>query len=390
VSAETKRAGSLRLVLIGDGESPHLLKWARALVAHPDIDLWAASSRGFAPGFDAAVPTEHRLALGTRPSAAGGNVGLLRSLPRLGRWLRDVDADWLYAHYLTSHGTLAWAARRGWRLRARIAGSAWGSDILATPERSAIYSWLTRQVLRACAVTTSDSQHMAERMRELGAAEVMTFPFGLEAMPPKPAGKDEWLFFANRGLEPIYRPERVLAVFADIAARQPAARLVVANDGSLASELPQAARAMGLRVGTLAAGDQVEFTGRLDATAQAAWYAKARWYLSLPASDSVSVSVLEAMAHGCIPLLSDLPANRELVRDEVNGRLLHEEGCIDVRRPVSAARLERPAADLADSLAALAGSAERIADANRAWIAEHAMFAPAVERFVERLRQAGR
>src|SRR6185312_1016920 len=108
-----------------------------------------------------------------------------------------------------------------------------------------------------------DSQHMAERMRELGAAEVMTFPFGLEAMPPKPAGKDEWLFFANRGLEPIYRPERVLAVFADIAARQPAARLVVANDGSLASELPQAARTMGLRVGTLSAGDQVEFTDRL-------------------------------------------------------------------------------------------------------------------------------
>jgi hypothetical protein len=49
-----------------------------------------------------------------------------------------------------------------------------------------------------------------------------------------------------------------------------------------------------------------------------------RWYLSLPASDSVSVSVLEAMGHGCIPILSDLPANRELVDDGRNGLILAE------------------------------------------------------------------
>ena len=55
----------MRLVLWGDGESPHLLKWARALA--PQLELWAASSRGFLPGFDALVPPERRLALGTRP-----------------------------------------------------------------------------------------------------------------------------------------------------------------------------------------------------------------------------------------------------------------------------------------------------------------------------------
>ena len=37
----------LRLVLMGDGESPHLLKWARAL--QPRVDLFVLSSRGFAP-----------------------------------------------------------------------------------------------------------------------------------------------------------------------------------------------------------------------------------------------------------------------------------------------------------------------------------------------------
>ena len=62
--------------------------------------------------------------------------------------------------------------------------------------------------------------------------------------------------------------------------------------------------------------------GLLDAATQAEWYDRARWYLSLPESDSVAVSVLEAMAHGMLPLLSDLPANRELVRDGDNGLIV--------------------------------------------------------------------
>jgi glycosyltransferase involved in cell wall biosynthesis len=189
----------------------------------------------------------------------------------------------------------------------RLVGSAWGSDILVTPARGAPWRWLTRRVLRACALTTSDSQVMADRMRALGATDVMVFPFGLEAMPPAPTAKDPLLVFANRGLEPIYDPARVLQVFAVMALHRPGLRLVVANDGSLRASLEAQAERLGL-------GGQVQFVGRLDAATQALWYDRAQWFLSLPTSDSVAVSVLEAMAHGCIPLLSDLPANRELVR----------------------------------------------------------------------------
>ena len=233
----------MKLVLIGDGESPHLLKWARALA--PRVELWAASSRGFSPEFEALLPAARRLALNTAPDHGGGNIALLKKLPQLGAWLAAVDAEWLHAHYLTSHGTLAWAAKRGWRLRAQIAGSAWGSDILVTPERGWAWRWLTQRVLEACAVLTSDSRHMSERMQALGAKSVMTFPFGLEALPKQGAKKQPWLFFANRGLEPIYRPERVLRAFAAVAAAQPEARLIVANDGSLRAALEQQAKGPG-------------------------------------------------------------------------------------------------------------------------------------------------
>ena len=352
----------MRLVLIGDGESPHLLKWARALATQGDVDLWAVSSRGFLPGFDPVLPAGRRLALGTRPDAAGGNLGVLTALPRVVRWLREVQPDWLHAHYLTSHGTLAWVATRLGGVRARLVGSAWGSDILVTPARGAAWRWITRRVLRACVLATSDSQVMAERMRELGAGEVMVFPFGLDAMPPAPAAKDADLVFANRGLEPIYDPLRVLQAFEAMRAWRPSLRLVVANDGSMRAAM-QARAAEGALAG------HVHFVGRLDAAAQATWYDRATWYLSLPRSDSVSVSVLEAMAHGALPLLSDLPANRELVRNGDNG-LIVAEGA-----------MPPPAA-----LDALRARAAQVAGDNRAWVRRHALFAPAVRGFVDRLR----
>lgn len=348
----------MKLALIGDGESPHLLKWARALAPH--LELYAASSRAFGPAFDAVVPRARRLALGTRPRVDGGNAALLATLPRLARWLRAVQPQWLHAHYLTSHGTLAWLARRLGGVPGRLAGSAWGSDILVAPERSAALRWTTRRVLAACDLTTSDSAHMADRMRALGAREVMVFAFGLEAMPPLPGPKQPALFFANRALEPLYAPQRVLALFAALA--WPEARLVVANDGSLREALRAQAAALGI-------GAQVQFVGRLDEATQAHWYARAQWFCSLPTSDSVSVSVLEAMAHGCIPVLSDLPANRELIADGVDGLIVGDT---------------LPDRCALEMLAARAGA---IQQRHRDWIAAHALFAPAVQRFVARLRE---
>ncbi len=357
----------MKLVLIGDGESLHLLKWARALAAHPaDITLYAASTRGFLPGFDnnALLPAAHRLALYTRPRPGGGNAAVVATLPRLSRWLRAIAPDWLHAHYLTSHGTLAWLAQRVGRVPGRIVASAWGSDVLVTPQHSAVARGLLRRVLAASALATSDSQHMAQRMQAYGAHNVMVFPFGLEAMPPAvdEGRKEPWLFYTNRALEPLYAPLRVLDTFAQVAAHRANARLVIANDGSMVADVAAAVAARGLR-------DKVQMVGRLDEPAQTAWLQRARWFFSLPRSDSVAVSLLEAMAQGCIPIVSDLPANRELVRHGDNGLVIDEK---DVSSTLA----------LLD--AACAGAADTARN-NRRWVAQHALFAPAVHSFVERL-----
>lgn len=348
-----------RWALVGDAQSPHLLKWARALA--PRTELWVASSRGFLPDFNELVPAERRLGLNTQPRFEGGNIGLLRQLPRLARWLRQVDADWINPHYLSSHGTLVWLAQALWGLRGRMLASAWGSDILVAPQRSLWMAWALRRVLGAAAACTSDSHHMARAMQALGARKVEVFPFGLDNLPPTPAAKQPWLCYANRGLEAIYQPQRVLQWFASLAAQQPDARLVVANDGALRPGLEQWVAQQGLT-------GRVRFVGRIEADAQHQWYACAQWYISLPQSDSVSVSVLEAMAWGCIPLLSDLPANRELVQHGGNGLIL-------------GVRLD---ADL-PALEAMRARATDIAQVNRAWVEQEALFEPCIHRLLQTL-----
>jgi hypothetical protein len=76
------------------------------------------------------------------------------------------------------------------------------------------------------------------------------------------------------------------------------------------------------------------------------------------------------MAHGCVPLLSDLPANRELVRPGENGLILGDGQVPSLPQ-----------------LQSLLAQGESIAACNHAWVEQHAMFAPWVQRFVARLRQ---
>ena len=359
----------MRYVVVGDGESPHLLKWVCTLqaVGGLALELWLVSSRGLMPALESRVPPERRLLLHTLPEAAGGNVGLLLHLPRVASWLRAVRPDIVHAHYLTSHGTLALLAQRLWRIPGRLVTSAWGSDVLLTPQRNALLRTLTSAVLRGSVCSTSDSHHMAGEMRRLGARHVLVFPFGLSELPPvtAPSIREPLLFFSNRGLEPLYRIDRVLRLFAAVAAEHPAARLVIANRGRAETDLRALTRTLGLL-------EKVRFVGMLEPQEQAQWYARAQWHLSLPRSDSVSVSVIEAMAHGCVPVLSDLPANRELVDDALNGLILPDDDA-------------RAAAALKGQLNVLLNRAEDIALRNRKWVAEHGLFPPRVEAFLAEL-----
>ena len=93
----------------------------------------------------------------------------------------------------------------------------------------------------------------------------------------------------------------------------------------------------------------------------------------------MAVSVLEAMAHGCIPLLSDLPANRELVQDRQNGWIVPQEWGADLQA-------QEDVADDAVVLPALLAQAADIAAHNRNWVRQHGLFPSAEQQRMQTLQ----
>ena len=241
--------------------------------------------------------------------------GFLRyplAAPALRAALAAFDPDLVDAHYVPNYGLLGVLAGRR-----PLSVAAWGSDLLVLPGRGPLQRARLRGVLRRADLVLADSGNLAAAARALGAPapRVHAIPWGVDLALFRPApAREPGLLLSTRLHEPIYDLPVVFAGVAPVLAARPGTRLVVAGDGSLSARLEALARR------TLPAG-RFEFLGRLAPAEMAGWLARADVYLSASRSDSTSVSLLEAMAAGAVPVVSDLEGNREWVAGGEGARL---------------------------------------------------------------------
>jgi glycosyltransferase involved in cell wall biosynthesis len=209
-------------------------------------------------------------------------------------------------------------------------------------------------VLARCDRVTSDAAVLTQAIAAFGvpSEHILTVPMGVEPGRFSAGAKRAerpFVVLSTRRLERVYAVETLLSSFQLLSEEERGGfELRIAGNGSreralhhLAGPLPVAF------LGWLATAD-------LDHELE-----RAHVYVSTSLSDSTSVSLLEAMAAGCLPVVSDIPANREWVRDGETGLLF---ACGDA--PGLAACLRRAAGD--------AELRRRAALENRRTIAERA------------------
>ena len=298
--------------IMADGKSPHTYKWVKELSKH--FTVYIVSFNGFSDAVLTCVTANRCYDLTVDINTGGGNFKVLKSIRSVANILKLVNPDYLNAHYITSYGTVGVLAAKISGYKGKIIMSAWGSDILVTPWKNKMYFYLTKWLLNNSDMVTSDSDYMSKRIWDICASShIMTFPFGVENVPEMSfCEKDYNWYFSNRALEHNYNVDKIIRFFSLIYKNNNAARLIIANDGSECTNLKYMVQEMGLNA-------VVNFVGFLSAEEQIYYYKKCGFYLSVPSSDSTSVSLLEAMAYGCFPIVSDLPANREWVTDCING-----------------------------------------------------------------------
>ncbi len=299
----------MKYLIIGDGNSPHLLKWAKGL--KNDVDLYIFSFNKVSDDLRDLLGEKRVFSAGHSLNQAGGNYSILKSLSLLNGVVKYIHPHIVNPHYITSNGFMAVLLKRLMKYDYRIIASCWGSDIFVNPHKNFLYKKITKYILHHSDLVTSDSYSMTDKILEFCNKKVLTFPFGVEEMP-KVSKKEPLLFFSNRMLKSNYNIDRIVDFFHKIYQKDKKARLIIANDGYLRENILK-------KIADLGLDDAVDYVGFLSKEKQNEIYAKSSFYISIPDSDATSVSLLEAMSFGCIPIVSNIPSNREWVWDGYNG-----------------------------------------------------------------------
>lgn len=302
----------MQILVLADARQPHTLRWIEALQA-TGADVCAASMQrpletlpcefvplpGDGPGF-------------LRPRAARAPLlGLAeRWKPSLIAALFVPDYGWLGAGLKSALGGSAAVPR--------LCVAALGSDLLINARRTFLHEMRARRVLAAADVVAVDARMLADAAEKLGCEprkihRLDWLPdLGLFAFhPDKPEHPVK--IVSTRQLAPLYDVRALIDAMPRLfLQRGGEIELVIVGDGPERSRLEERVRARGV---------PAKFTGRLDPAGLASQLGGSAIYVSTARSDSTSVSLLEAMACGAFPVVTDIPGNREWVTEGHSGLL---------------------------------------------------------------------
>jgi len=137
---------------------------------------------------------------------------------------------------------------------------------------------------------------------------------------------------SNRNLLPIYNVSLLIRAIPLVIKEESKIKFIVAGDGPEREGLEREVR-------NLEIGDFVQFLGRVPHETMASLLSQADIYVSTSLHDGTSVSLLEALASGAFPVVTDIPSNREWISEGRNGFLVPtDQEEILARRIVEAIR----------------------------------------------------
>ncbi|GDX53431.1 hypothetical protein LBMAG27_24780 [Bacteroidota bacterium] len=256
-----------------------------------------------------------------------------RTIQAIKKKIKTFHPDVIHIHQAGSFAFYTLLAAKKFNIPVIV--TAWGSDILISPNRNFALRSMVKYILNHADYFSSDSGFMAVEMNRLADKElnVLIANFGIDS--PSVSVAKEKIIYSNRLHKPLYRIDKIIIAFASWVKKNPDWKLVIGATGEKTESLKQLAVDLKLNY-------KIEFVGWLDKKKNEEYYSKSTFYVSIPESDATSISLLEAMAHGCIPVVSDLPANKEWIENGVNGiivndleNLFNSIGAIDIEKAKS-------------------------------------------------------
>lgn len=285
--------------------------------------------------------------------------------------INDFKPDVIHIHQANSYAWHTLRAVAKIKPRPKVILTAWGSDVLVSPNKSKLLKKIVRYNLVNSDIITSDSLFMSAKIAELISshkAKIHTINFGIQELPIKQnIESKQKVILSNRLHKPLYRIDYIVRAFIKLCQSNlinSDYKLVVAAGGEQTQHLID-------MVTNSNCQDRVIFTGMIPYLELVNYYRQASIFVSVPESDGTASSLLESMAYGCIPVLSNLPANLEWVLDGVNGFIVPDVNNLELHL-LKALKVSQSQIDY-----------QQLYDFNYKMIATKATFQENIKKFIE-------
>ncbi|MGB7849078.1 MAG: glycosyltransferase [Candidatus Acidiferrum sp.] len=237
-------------------------------------------------------------------SGVNSTMRYLLSAPMLRRILKRCEADVLLTLYGGGFAVLAFAS--GFRPYAVYVV---GSDIL---DRRRLKRGVARIALRSASAVFVNGAYLAEKTRELiPNTRPMSLYLGVdtERFSPRPRLARPVRIVCTRGFLPVYNNEYLIRALARIRDEAADFTVTFVSGGPLLDSSQRLAdELLSPKVRS-----RVEFLGGVSDERLTDIVRESHIYISTSRSDGTSSSLLEALASGLFPIISDIPQNREWV-----------------------------------------------------------------------------
>ena len=302
----------MKICFIADSYSPHTQKWVKHfLKLGHEISIISCSKtkiKGaqnyYIPGIDVIYKKKFWITY--------SNICNIKKI------LKSIKPDILHGHYAIFGGFYCFILRDKYKTII----STWGSDILVYPKTSLINKLMVKLILKNSKYITSDSNYMThEIVRLKGSSDkIYTFPMGVENEIFN--YKHDYLK-DNHTLQIIslrlhtsnYRIDTIIKGFYEALKINSNLFLTIGASGELSNEFRNL-------VTKLKIEDKINFIGWYNPNEIGEILLNKDLIFSIPISDATSVSLLEAMAVGVFPIVSNIPANKEWIEDNKNGLVI--------------------------------------------------------------------
>lgn len=236
-------------------------------------------------------------------------IKILFNLFKIRRTINKINPDVIHVHQLNRFAFIVCFLSNK---RIPIISTAWGSDVLIMPWKNKLYFNITKYLLNRSRFVTADSYDMIDKMKEIvdSKSKYVHLQYGIVYVKRE---KKQNIIYSNRLHKPLYRISQIIDYFSDFKQTDTENwKLVIAGDGEDTLMLKDKVKQINL-------SNSVEFVGWLDKTKNHHYFSISKVYVSIPSSDGTSVSLLESMSAGCIPIVSNLAVTKEWINHMENG-----------------------------------------------------------------------